>query len=251
MYCNVFCVYSQWGEQRFEGLNFLHSILSIAKLIALFTSLPFRSPRTDSCVGSTQFSNTWRTVDSVLSGESEGSRLPSLPPGHPFRVVFLRRYWNINVHSLFWSSESSTHDMLRRYLAGFFLSILLSSLGCNVPVEILAPSQWPMILPLFSSRAISISFSTSKFAKSPNHDSSFRLTQFRSTFLVMYSMFFSKWDYPSLPAICETPFGDSVLPRQWKSFLSFYCVYSFLCGCTSYPVHFQRVRESVSWDTRR
>ncbi len=27
--------------------------------------------------------------------------------------------------------------------------------------------------------------------------------------------------YPSLPAICKTPFGDSVLPRQWNSFHHF------------------------------
>ncbi len=27
--------------------------------------------------------------------------------------------------------------------------------------------------------------------------------------------------YPSPPANCETPFGDSVLPRQWNSFSSF------------------------------
>ncbi len=57
--------------------------------------------------------------------------------------------------------------------------------------------------------------------------------------------------YLSLPDICETPFGDSVLKRQWKSFSSFYCLHSFLCGWTSYPVHFQRVGESASWDTRR
>ncbi len=47
--------------------------------------------------------------------------------------------------------------------------------------------------------------------------------------------------YASLWAICETPFGDSVLPRQWNSFSSFYCVNSFLRACTSYTVHFQRV----------
>ncbi len=57
-------------------------------------------------------------------------------------------------------------------------------------------------------------------------------------------------DYPSLPAICETPFGDLVLPRQWNSFSTFYYVYSFLCGCTSYQVHFQRVGDSASRDTR-
>ncbi len=59
-------------------------------------------------------------------------------------------------------------------------------------------------------------------------------------FCLTYSVYSAA--YPSLPPICETPFGDSVLPRQWNSFSSFYCVHSFLCGCTSYPVHFQRVR---------
>ncbi len=53
--CNVMCsaFIPQVGLAAIRGPNFFHSILSLAKLIAVFMSLPFRSPRIDSCVGLT------------------------------------------------------------------------------------------------------------------------------------------------------------------------------------------------------